>query len=108
MSLTGGHVPHEPVVRLAAGDRDRHVAMVPLGTDAGGAVPGWSSVIGRTRKTVEMTYRILADLSAIGWVSYMRTATTRPEATVMAAAAQIAARTPQRSAVMPPTTAPAA
>jgi hypothetical protein len=38
----------------------------------------------------------------------MRSATASPEATVMAVAAQIAARSPHRSAVMPPTTAPAA
>ena len=38
----------------------------------------------------------------------MRAATASPEATVMAVAAQIAARSPYRSAVRPPTMAPAA
>ena len=43
-----------------------------------------------------------------GWVSYMRIATARPEAMVIAAAAQMAERSPHRSAVTPPTIAPAA
>lgn len=42
------------------------------------------------------------------WVSYIRAATTSPDAAVMAATIQIAARSPHRSAVMPASSAPIA
>lgn len=60
------------------------------------------------RRGLAVIYDSVEPGSGAECVSYMRAATTTPDTTVIPAATQIAARSPHRSAAMPPTTAPAA
>src|SRR5215211_189837 len=97
------------LVEGAAGDQlDRTPETVP---DAVGQQPiHRQHVGGQEGREPQPAIAVRSDhrLAADGWVSYMRTATTTPEAAVSAAMTQMAATRPARSATRPASRAPTA